>query len=294
MPNIYADEIISLLENKKRFALSLILKIINSEVISYKIKETVVKNIKNYDYDTFDKIFKKNKKLLNFVNLTKKFFINDTIDSHKIVEYWMVYTNKFIAKYLIDNNYSNIILRSHQKSIENKEINIDECLNNYLSLKHENSALYVIYNKDNLDQFHSKLGSEYYTHFTSPIRRSVDFYIHMLLLNKIKNIENNELIKIIDKINTFTKNCRRFDRTIRRLNFIYDLKELNKNIETYAYIIGITKNKLTLYIPEFNLEEKVIIIPYKFEKSYNTIIEKNWNINENINSLNITMTFWVD
>jgi len=281
LPNIYADEIISLLENKKRFALSLILKINNNVVISYEIKETVVKNIKNYDYDTFDKILKKNEKLYDFINLTKKFFNVDIIDSHKLVEFWMIYTNKFIANYLINNGFSNIILRSHQLNIKNKEFNIDECLNNYLTLKEESSALYVIYNKNDLNQYHSKLNNEYYTHFTSPIRRSIDFYIHMLLLNKIKYNDNN-IIKIIDKINIFTKKCRKFDRIIRRLNFLYDIKESNKNIETYGYIINITKNKLTVYIPEYNLEEKIIIVPYKLENAYNINIEKNWNTNSTI------------
>ena len=305
LPNIYADEIISLLENKKRFALSLILKINNNIVISYEIKETVVKNIKNYDYDTFDKYLKKDNKLSDFINLTKIFFNVDIIDSHKLVEFWMIYTNKFIAKYLINNDFSNIILRSHQLNIKNKEFNIDECLNNYLTLKEESSAVYVIYDKNDLNQYHSKLDNEYYTHFTSPIRRSIDFYIHMLLLNKIKYTDNNDIVKKFDKINIFTKNCRKFDRIIRRLNFLYDIKESNRNIETYGYIINITKNKLTLYIPEYNLEEKVIIIPYKFENAYKINIKNDNNnitkivcINENITKIytlyeKINIKLWV-
>ena len=305
LPNIYADEIISLLENKKRFALSLILKINNNLVVSYEIKETIVKNIKNYDYDTFDKYLKKDNKLYDFINLTKIFFNVDIIDSHKLVEFWMIYTNKFIAKYLINNDFSNIILRSHQLNIKNKEFNIDECLNNYLTLKEESSAVYVIYDKNDLNQYHSKLDNEYYTHFTSPIRRSIDFYIHMLLLNKIKYTDNNNIVKKIDKINIFTKNCRKFDRIIRRLNFLYDIKESNKNIETYGYIINITKNKLTLYIPEYNLEEKVIIVPYKFENAYKINIKNDNNnitkivcINENITKIytlyeKINIKLWV-
>ena len=111
----------------------------------------------------------------------------------------------------------------------------------------------------------------------------------MLLLNKIKYIDDFDYIKMLDKINIFTKNCRKFDRMIRRLNFLYDIKELNKNIETYGYIINIKKNKLTLYIPEYNLEEKVIIVPYKFENAYEIYTNNDDNninkivcINENI------------
>jgi exoribonuclease R len=304
LPNIYADDIISLLENKKRFALSLILRINNNLVSSYELKETVVKNIKNYDYDEFDKILKKNEKFYEFINLSKIFFNIEEINSHKLVEFWMIYTNKFIAKYLINNNFSNIILRSHQLNIKNKELNIDELLNNYLSLKQECSAMYVIYNKNDLNQYHSKLDNQYYTHFTSPIRRSVDFYIHMLLLNKIKN-NFIDIDKVIDKINIFTKKCRKFDRVIRRLNFLFDIKESNNNIETYGYIINITKNKITLFIPEYNLEEKVIIIPYKFESTYNidTMIDNNnitkiFYINEKINKVytlyeKVNIKLWV-
>ena len=65
--------------------------------------------------------------------------------------------------------------------------------------------------------------------------------------------------------------------------FLYELKETNKNIETYGYIINITKNKLTLYIPEYNLEEKVVIIPYKYESVYNVFI--NEDTKENITKI---------
>jgi exoribonuclease R len=274
LPNIYADEIVSLLENKKRFALSLILKISDNKVISFDIKETIVKNIKNYDYDFFDKICKKDQDLVNFIILTENFFNTNNIDSHKLVEFWMIYTNKFIANYLINNNFSNIILRSHESNINsNNNIYIDEKLNNYLKIKEENSAMYIIYNKNIEYQTHSKMNNEYYTHFTSPIRRAVDFYIHMLLLNNFNNENNIE--DIINKINIFTKRCRKFDRNIKRLNFLYDIKESNGQIETYGYIINITKNKLTLYIPEYNLEEKVVIIPYKFENIYDIKMENN-------------------
>jgi exoribonuclease R len=66
--------------------------------------------------------------------------------------------------------------------------------------------------------------------------------------------------------NIFTKNTRKLDRSSRRLKFLYEIKELEKNIETYCYIINITKNRLTVYIPEYKLEEKITVIHRKFEK----------------------------
>ena len=274
LPNNYADDIISLLENSNRYALSLILIVHNNNVIKYELKETIVKNIKNYDYDTFDKIYDKNRILKDFFDFSNGFFKEESIyDSHKLVENWMIYTNKFIAKYLIDLNLSNIILRAHnsQSTISTTSTkDLNEKLFNYLKVRNEESALYKIYDPSEIDQLqtHSKLDNEYYTHYTSPIRRGVDLFIHALILKKTDLFAKEQLQNIIEKINIFTKNCRRFDRVAQRLKFIYSIKDAKDtidNIESYAYIIKINKNRLTVYIPEYNLEEKITIIPYKFE-----------------------------
>ena len=183
----------------------------------------------------------------------------------------MIYTNKFIAKYLIDLNLSNIILRAHNSQSTILEIStkdLNEKLFNYLKVRNEESAHYKIYDPSEFsqEQTHSKLGNEYYTHYTSPIRRAVDLFIHALILKKTDLFSKEQLENIIEKINIFTKNCRRFDRVAKRLKFLYSIKEDIDNIETYCYIIKIEKNRLTVYIPEYNLEEKITIIPYKFEK----------------------------
>jgi exoribonuclease R len=275
LPNNYADDMISLLENSNRYALSLILRVHNNNVINYELKETIVRSIKNYDYDTFDKIYDKNSILKDFFDFSNNFFNEKSIeysvyDSHKLVENWMIYTNKFIAKYLIDLNLSNIILRTHNShsTISTTSIkDVDEKLFNYLKVRNEESALYKIYDSSEMDQLqtHSKLDNEYYTHYTSPIRRAVDLFIHALILKKTDLLTKEQLENIIEKINIFTKNCRRFDRVAQRLKFIYTIKDAIDNIETDAYVIKIEKNRLTVYIPEYNLEEKITIIPYKFE-----------------------------
>jgi exoribonuclease R len=104
LPNIYADNIASLLEDKNRYSLSLILKTNKKEIISYNIYKKIIKNIKNYDYDNFDKIYKKNINLKEFVEYSRIFFNLDSFDSHKLVENWMIIANKLTATYLIENN----------------------------------------------------------------------------------------------------------------------------------------------------------------------------------------------
>lgn len=297
LPNIYADNLISLLENKVRFALSIIFVLDKDlNIISETVKKTVVKNIKNYNYEEFNGLLSSStllssKNMINFMNISKNFFGKSSddfinFDSHNLVEEWMIYTNKRIANYLINKNCSNIILRKHNSNnnINNKLVDLNDTkdlrLINFLKIRQENSAVYEIYNGDSngsedSKQTHSKLGNEYYTHFTSPIRRSVDFAIHLLIISILDGIPStfkyNFHENIIDKINKFTKNTRKFSRQLRRLEFIYDLKDKNNdyNLETFGYITKITKNKIALYLPEYNLEEKIIIIPYKLE----TIVE---------------------
>jgi ribonuclease R len=274
-PNNYADNYASLLEGEKRFALSLIITFDNNLNITNEIiKETIVKNIKNYNYEEFNKIYEKNDNLKNFVKISSEIFKYNLEDSHKLVENWMIFANKKVANILISRKLENTIIRKHETSHKSELIELTEELSNYLHLKEEYSASYEIYDHA-IDQTHSKLGNEYYTHFTSPIRRAVDLFIHYLLIKNEDVYSKEELTSIIEKINIFTKNTRKLDRTSRRLKFLYEIKELEKNIETYCYIIKITKNRLTVYIPEYKLEEKIIIIPRKFEK--NAIVEYSEN-----------------
>ena len=285
LPSIYSDNYSSLLENKRRYALSLILYFDeNMDLQDYELKETVVKNIKNFDYDEFDQKYVKNQNLVQFMKFSERFFNmqENSINSHILVEKWMIYTNKKIASILIsyEPQLENIILRSH---IEKEHIINYENINNvilkkHLTLRNENSASYEIYNIENIDNkplTHSKMEHDYYTHFTSPIRRAVDFFIHLLIINKETILEKENLKKHLEKINKFTKNCRKFDRQTKRLEFLFSIKEQEKNIETYGYITEIAKNKITVYIPEYNLEEKIIIIPRKLESIANVIFNAN-------------------
>ena len=275
LPNIYSDELISLLENKKRYALSLIIIFDNNfNIISENIKETIVKNIKNFNYDEFDKVFKDVKNLEEFVLFSNKFFKENKDDSHKLVENWMIYTNKYVANYLIKKNLSNIILRKHDYFDFYLDNNLDNDLIKHLKNINQNSAYYEIYDKE-LNQKHYEMGNSYYTHMTSPIRRSVDFLIHLLIIENKDVLLKEELNKYINHINIFTKNTRKFDRNTKRLEFLYNTKNLDSHIETYCYIISISINKITVFIPEYNLEEKIIIIPYKFNNIANVKLDKN-------------------
>ena len=289
--SIYADNLSSFIEKNYRFSISLILKIKNNIVIDYHIEEKIVYVEKNYDYNEFDNIYKNNKNLVDFVDFSKDFFDLSAVDSHILVEKWMIYANKTIATYLINMNLSNVILRVHNDTIlnltsiptadvtkyDNKNIDntviVNENLIQFLKNKNENSASYEIINKKNC-QYHSKMNNEYYTHFTSPIRRCIDFFNQYLLIEKKDKYTNEELQLIINHINSYEKNLKKFYRKKSRIDFIFNKKDINEII-TEGHIVEFNNNYMRLFIPEYNLDEKIFLFHYKFNKIIN--IEKTEN-----------------
>lgn len=292
LPEIYSDNILSLLENQKRIALSVIYTFdANFNLENYKIKECNVLNLKNYTYEEFDLLLRKKEKKLNnveknnvdFFNFTKKIFnMDDTMDSHLFVEKWMIYTNHNIAKYLIKHNVKNVIIRTQNmpkvNNDENNDENIDNLVLKYINIKNEEGAKYEVYNesKNNIPN-HYRLNLDYYTHYTSPIRRAVDFYIHTFFMGKNNIFDIIKLNNIVENINIFTKNQRKFQRQLRRLNFLVEYKNESSNLLMEAYIIEIKERFIVIYIPKYNLEEKICIIQKKFEK----IIKSNIILNDN-------------
>ena len=292
IPYIYANNLCSLIENKNRKVISVIYKynLLNNEIIneSFIIKESIVKNIKNFTYNEVDNIIdnilnnnikfinKKIKKfnqenniinnLYKFINILNKNIktkINNK-DSHKIVEYFMIKANTTIGNYLFDNIKDKTIVRSHSQSESINCLNIPNNINNYVNLRLMKKAQYNFANLNPKNNFHYGLKLYNYTHFTSPIRRYNDILIHQLILsliNNTKNIKiNNEInIEIINKMNKKQKKINKAERMFRRLTVINELEKqyINEPIKTIAYIVDIQDESYSIYIPKYNLEEKI-------------------------------------
>ena len=107
----------------------------------------------------------------------------------------------------------------------------------------------------------------YYTHFTSPIRRFVDLYVHYLLFEDIDIID-------CDIINEFNNKVKKLERDIIKHKFINYIQQ-NNGKEIYVYIIGIDKFNLTLYLPEWKMTYR-----YKF---IDKLIEYLWKVDEKKN-----------
>jgi exoribonuclease R len=301
IPNQYSDNICSFIEHEKRYAVSIIYKIMNQypyECMGNPIvRESIVRNQKAYSYEEYDELYALSRN--NFYTISSFFFKKEITDSHKLVEYWMIYTNQTIAKYMTEKHQGQCILRVHSYTEPGNQ-DIDDKLRIYLNQKETKSAKYEYFhsieqtnnqtNNHTHTQTHS-ICNDLYTHFTSPIRRSVDFWNHLVLRNIV---DSNEKIDL-EMIDSFMKKTKKLERDSKRIQILNHLSLSKHNTHHIydAYVLDIIRNetnaqtKLKIYIPELDIEDKIILIHPTILKE---IYENDCNINDcNINKYNYTL-----
>ena len=284
LPSIFATSFYSLLPDKVRPTVSFIFLFeSNYNLVEKKVEESFICNKKAYHYDEFQEKVMNQLDLNNskqiFCKLSNHFF-GKVLDSHSLVEEWMLYVNSWVAENLVQKNLQNVVLRVQPKPLlaidetksltkftlttDSTEITEKLVLNEYLKRQYMESAKYIVYNEHNKNCYtsHSSLNKQFYTHFTSPIRRSIDFWNHLLIRGSL--IENPSIInEYIDHINDFMKRTRKMQRMINRLEFLFKLNNKQDCIEVDGFIVKIYDRKIRIYIPEFELEENIYLYNYK-------------------------------
>lgn len=233
---------ISLVEKIPKAAFSLIINMDkDNNIINYKfIRTTIIVN-NNYSYDQAQNLLDHNDQTLSLMSK-----ISNSTDTHKIVEYFMILANQITAKHLIKNNYP-CILRVHNEI-----------------------ANYQYYDTNIFDQKHNALNIEYYSHFTSPLRRYIDIMIHRYLCNDEEYDEidlqliNNKLIQIKKVQNESNKL-----EIIKKICINHD-----SVLITDAKIISFDNNSICVHIIELNLRVYFKLIPNKLIKTVNYISSK--------------------
>lgn len=203
----------------------------------------------NIDFDTTESKFKVNKKgniieILPFIRL----------EAHRIIENFMICANECVATEYFWRDLP-FIYRVHEEPDDEKIVELIKNLANigipiHLSNKIYSGQLRKVL-EDNKDRVeyplindiilrsmmrarydthplgHFGLALDYYSHFTSPIRRYADLVVHRIIKDNIKNFENriskselNELCHHISSNQKRADECQREYEKIKKVRFM--------------------------------------------------------------------------
>lgn len=244
IPNELANDQCSLIEGYVRPVISCW---IDLDTGVHTFKREFIRVHKNYCYDDISDAFIKSNASISILFdyskvINKKYnYVEEVKSSHEMVEVYMIYLNNQVADLLKDKD---IIFRNQEP------------------------CEFAQYSYENKGHDHMKLS--HYTHFTSPIRRYVDQYIHQVLINVMFDGKLEITKPDVNKINVF-------ELELKKVNLLWNyikISEYITNGEVYALkFIKFNKD----YI-EFKLLEHNVVINNKL---LFTIIDNNTiNIND--------------
>jgi exoribonuclease R len=271
LPTKLSHDLCSLKENEDRLTISLILRMdSNANIISYEIIPGIIKCRRNYSYSQVDEIISSNSKLneldrnvKELFDFSKKITEFGKDDSHGMIEKYMIIANKIICEDIIKNNpKKQIIIRKHEKPNELEDIP-DELYND-LFYRYFSAAKYDLYNSNETSHF--GLNLEFYTHFTSPIRRYADIIVHRIIRNRWLSIDEEDICKVIENINETNSKIRKAERNFHFLNILRVVSETGILDNIDAYVLDWTDNfSVRLYIPQFKIEINSLLYHRKIQ-----------------------------
>lgn len=200
-------------------------------------------------------------------------------DYHELVSYWMLLTNKTIGnKFAEANKKIPYRVNSEKLSFENQEFeSLSLDITNKFSSKKIEAASYSID-----DNRHATLNVENYCHFTSPIRRLIDTYIHYYLTYCFdKNILDFDCISM----NYLDQQTKKFHRELelnKSINLIFEKSNIRDAVG-YIYQF-VSNNIIEVYLLPIDDHEigfvKVKLYHHKFD----------YLINKEMSDNNLTLT----
>jgi exoribonuclease R len=275
LPDYYSFDICSLKKdvNRRSFTVTIKFDIINMKLLNIDYNKGVICNNYNFSYEEVNNILDtKDHSIIDSINnlytLGYRLYKGRDYDSHKMVEVFMILTNRLVAEHMKGHCPNEGIFRIQRGSILNT---VDEISNIIRSFNIQRAEYIIGYNNK---LRHDALDIDMYTHFTSPIRRYCDILVHRILYNSITNKKVNNYNNIIDNINKGQSNIRKAQYESNILDFIYNVNNNHDSLlESYGYIIHINDNKIYIYLNKY----KIIVHSYIFSNKVKDIIKYDSN-----------------
>lgn len=274
-----ATNICSLLPNQNRLAFTVFIKMsLTNEILDYSFEKTIINSKKAYSYEELEELLKNGKSKIHnetdLYNIGKHLYTGTEVyDTHKMIEVYMILANNLVGKYLYEKveDKKKIIYRVHESNNISKNKSNNPEIDKILGLLESNAATYT---NEHKNYYHNGLGIDYYTHFTSPIRRYIDIYIHRLLSYVISNNKKkiDELTVVnCDHINEFNKNIKKAEREYNKIELAITI---DQDTIINAYVLEISSNKVTVYIPEYKIIDRIKLfnsqLAHLFDVSYSS------------------------
>ena len=214
-----------------------------------------IDKIEDYPSTIINKIKTNYEDCLKYKDIEKlyeltKFLSKSDIDTHELVSFWMIKTNNYIGnKYKYLDIPCRVMKYNNSQIYDIKDNDIKEIFINKMS----SSAFY------SLDEnYHYKLNTFDYTHFTSPIRRIIDTLIQYCIINNYNFKELLINLNIdIDNINKNDKNTRKYHNNINLLKLINKINWINEEaiLEGWIYEINFNKFNVSVFFKEIGFQK---------------------------------------
>lgn len=305
LPSDLSENYCSLLQDKDRNSLSLLIKVdASGNIYHHEFVQTIINNKLKLTYEEAEKLINKSKhkdlvklsKVADLLRSKYEYLATDGHEhaehpiSHMLIETFMILTNVFCAESLI-SKYGDCVLRIHPelnyKFLKNnsdhlskihKETNNEDfqIVDKYLKRKSQFSAQYHPYSQLKPDQIkHFGLGVKYYTHFTSPIRRYIDLVNHRLIKGETDHLDLKELQMLCDASNTINIKTKKMYRDLSYLKIIKTLEDSKQSeIKTTGYIVDFVNKtstaplKIKVYLPSYEITATITVCHSKISHLY--------------------------
>jgi len=236
----------------------------------------------------------------------------EDLEIHHTIEEWMVQANHYVAKKIYDEFKQNALIRVHpspqmaqleivRKAAEargevlrtNSPTALAESLRQCASKNPElqyvikalitkcmQEAVYASTGSISKEQFaHAGLGLDYYTHFTSPIRRYADVLVHRMLLRAIGEtsedlLDNKQLNGVCEHMNHVTRSSKHLQMDSSKwFRAIYFQEHAHHTI-AQAVIENVYEDRIHVLVPKYRISSAIffstkddkLIVPSKHEK----------------------------